>query len=176
MDSTRPLLIGQAPGPRTDPELPLFPVPNTSTGGRLKEIMGIRRYEYLRIFERINLLPTFPGQHKRDDKFPIASARLAAAAMRSLLAGRVVILVGRNVARAFGHVEEFHQWVDWAVRRPCKIARDNPYCRVAVIPHPSGRNHWYNDQANREAAQRFWNDFLRGERKVLSFDAHRGMS
>ena len=122
--------------------------------------MGLRRGEYLRCFERINLLAVFPGKHKRDDKFPMRTAKLIASSLKPLLAGRTVILVGRNVAKAFLLDTDFHQWVPWPVRRYCPVNRDDGRCRVAVVPHPSGRNHWYNDQENREEAVRFWDTFL----------------
>ena len=156
----RPLLIGQAPGPRTRPDCPLFPFPTTSAGGRLKTIMGITRREYLSKFDRINLLPYFPGQHKRDDKFPMPVAKLAAAAIRPLLAGRTVILVGRNVADAFDHEGMFHAWSVWQARRRCPVTRDLGHGVVAVVPHPSGRCRWYNEQGNREEAIQFWHAFL----------------
>lgn len=172
---SRPLLIGQAPGPRTDPDLPLFPFPSTSTGGQLQRLMGLRRGEYLLMFERVNLLPVFPGKHKRDDKFPVADARLAAAVLRPMLAGRTVILVGRNVANAFGLGDEFHTWIDLPVRRRCPIARDEYCCRIAIIPHPSGRSRWYNNSEHKEASHEFWESFLRADRKVLSFDTRRSI-
>lgn len=156
----RPLLIGQAPGPNTNPALPLFPVPTTSAGGRLLDLMGLSRREYLKTFDRVNLLPYFPGQHKRDDKFPMTPAKLAAQVMMPLLSERTVVLVGRNVANAFKLGADFHEWTDWQVRRRCPVKGELGQCRVAVIPHPSGRNHWYNDETNREAARAFWADFL----------------
>lgn len=157
----RPLLIGQAPGPNTDPELPLFPVPSRSAGGRLQHLMGLTRGEYLKSFDRINLLPFFPGKHKRDDKFPMSPAKLSARAIRPLLANRMVILVGRNVANAFGLQAEWHDWVEWPVRRRCIVSRDTGCCRIAVVPHPSGRNLWYNNEENRASAEAFWAEFLK---------------
>lgn len=156
----KPLLIGQAPGPRTDPELPLFPVPKTSAGGRLQQLMGLSRGEYLKTFERVNLLPYFPGRHKRDDKFPRPPAKLAAQVMKPMLANRTVVLIGRNVANAFEFDADFHDWVDWPVRRQCIVSRDRGIARVAVVPHPSGRNHWYNTEENRALASAFWASFL----------------
>lgn len=172
----KPLLIGQAPGPRTDPELPLFPVPKTSASGRLQAMMGLTRGEYLKSFDRMNLLPYFPGKHKRDDKFPMTPAKLAAQVIKPLLAGRTVILVGRNVADAFQFDTEFFDWVEWPVRRRCVVSRDNGIARVAVVPHPSGRNHWYNKPEHRELASGFWTDFTseisglqESSRKIVAF-------
>lgn len=177
----RILLIGQAPGPNTDPDLPLYPIPRTSTGGRLQSIMDVSRGEYLSLFERINLLPYFPGRHKRDDKFPMSNARLAASVLRPLLSGRTVVLVGRGVADAFEFPADFHDWVDWSVRRRCIVTREQGMAKMAVIPHPSGRNHWYNNQDNRDAARAFWAGVLGREtvlpagRDVLPFVAAKGI-
>ncbi len=159
----RPLLIGQAPGPNTDPDMPLYPVPSRCAGGRLASYMGLSRGEYLKTFERINLLPYYPGKVKRDDKFPMLPAKLAAAAVRPLLAGRTVVLVGRNVANAFvlDPSLQFHRWYNCVARqRPCLIAKDPFMMRTAIIPHPSGRNHWYNDPENLLESQGFWSEFV----------------
>ena len=150
---TRPLLIGQAPGANTSPDLPLYPLPLTSTGGRLMGLMGITdRVEYLQRFERINLLHEFPGRHRRDDKFPKRLARVAAQAVRPLLVDREVVLIGRNVGEAFGYAElAFHEW----------LGNVDTFRKLAVVPHPSGRNHWYNRPGRREEAAAFWSAFLR---------------
>jgi hypothetical protein len=157
----KPLLIGQAPGPNTDPDYPLFPVPRTSAGGRLQELMGLSRGEYLKAFDFVNVLRHFPGKHKRDDKFPMPLARAAADAMRPLLAGRRVILIGRNVASAFGLDEvDWHAWYEVKVRRRCLVSKTPWTASMAVAPHPSGRSRWYNEADNRAQARQFWNRLL----------------
>lgn len=151
----RPLLIGQAPGPNTDPEYPLYPAPKTSAGGRLCDLMGITRGQYLKSFDRANLLPYFPGRTQaRDDSFPMAPARLAARVMRPLLRGRQVILVGRKVADAFGvpRVEWFEEFPLHCGPRHA-ATECSGLATAIVIPHPSGRNHWYNSETNRELAR-----------------------
>lgn len=142
------LLIGQAPGPRTDPDLPLYPLPATATGGRLIRLMGVGLREYLRGTERVNLLQQFPGKHRRDDRFPMRPARAAAQELLPRMAGRVVVLVGRNVANAFSLPIEFLVW--W----PALLGAE----RLACIPHPSGRNRWYNDPARREQVASFMSE------------------
>ena len=161
----RPLLIGQAPGPNTKQEFPLFPVPSTSAGGRLQQMTGLTRGGYLKTFERVNLLYEFPGRHKRDDKFPVAQARVAAQAMRPLLAGRVVVFVGRNVANAFDFDEDFHVWRESLARRYCLVSKTPFRFVAAVIPHPSGRNHWYNNEENRARSAEFWQNFFEPDDK-----------
>lgn len=158
---TLALLVGQAPGPNTDPDLPLFPVPSTSAGGRLVKVMGIARADYFKCFDRVNLLPYFPGRTRvRDDSFPMAPAKLAARVMRPLLANRTVILVGRNVADAFELDIPFHEWRDVPMRRREPLKRQTGLSQLAVIPHPSGRNHWYNHEANRLESRAFWDRFF----------------
>lgn len=150
----RPLLVGQAPGPNTDPDRPLAPLPKSSTGGRLADLDGLSPREYLRVFERTNLLHTFPGRWKRDDKWPRRDAEIAAAAMKPLLGGRHVILIGRNVSTAFGYPAQhldFHEWFSdprWGFE-------------VAVVPHASGRNHWYRKPGHEAQAREFWEETVK---------------
>lgn len=129
--------------------------------------MGLTRYEYLQLFDRVNLLPYFPGKHKRDDKFPMSPAKLAALVMRPLLAGRRVVLVGRGVANAFGVEAEFHQWSVLEARRYCPIQREPHAIHLAVVPHPSGRNRWYNQDENLQLARDFWRRELEEKRACL---------
>lgn len=135
-------------------------------------MMGLTRGQYLTAFDRTNVLYEFPGRHKRDDKFPMPQARVAAQAIRPLLAGRTVVLVGRNVAQAFNFEADFFDWVDWPVQRRCSIRHDPGLARAVVIPHPSGRNHWYNTQANRDLASAFWAQFRCEMLHDLSAVAH----
>lgn len=158
----KPLLIGQAPGPNTDPDLPLFPLPRTSAAGRLRAIMGIEVTTYLKTFDRANLFRNFPGSTKGGDKFPMDKARLVASSIAPLLSGRTVIMVGRRVAQAFELDQDFHTWNDeWRVaRRSFGLDSNTGMCRVAVVPHTSGRNHWYNDGENQRQAKAFWSALL----------------
>ncbi len=155
----RPLLIGQAPGPNTMPDLPLFPVPSTSAGGRLRAMIGITRGEYLKSFDRVNVFREFPGRHMNNDKFPMAEARIRAEAMLPFLAGRVVVLAGRQVADAFKIKGDFFTWQDVKARRVEHMKRCNGLAKVAIIPHPSGRNKFYNTRENQILARDFWNSF-----------------
>lgn len=155
------LLIGQAPGPKTDPDMPLYPYSRSSTGGRLVELMGISTHRYLEEFDRVNLLRKFPGRHKNEDKFPTCQARVAADAMSHFLAGRTVVFVGRNVSDSFGYLPvdaPFHQW-----------SFDRKYrFHFAVIPHPSGRSRWYNSPQNREISHDFWRRHLGLRNNVIA--------
>lgn len=160
---SNPLLIGQAPGPQTNPDMPLYPIPPTCTGGRLQKMMGLSRKDYLHFFDRTNLLHEFPGQCKRDDKFPTRDARIAARAMVPLLGGRLVIFIGRNVSTAFGYPCEVLPFFKW------------DYCprwefSFVAVPHPSGRNHWYNKVGHLNQALDFWVEFMRKQAVISNSD------
>jgi len=92
----RPVLIGAAPGPRTHPDLALFPAPPTSAGGRLFSWTGLTVEQYMRAFD----------------------------------------------------VPDDHPWMEWREMPTWRI-------RYACIPHPSGRNHWYNEAGNIKAVSEF---------------------
>lgn len=151
----RPLLVGQAPGPNTRADCPLYPVPSTSAGGRLAMLMGLDRHAYLSSFDRVNVLYDFPGKVKKEDKFPMREARLAARCMTPLFAGRVVVLIGRNVATAFGHADM--PWFTW---RTLGLGPHQLPAELAIIPHPSGRCRTYNAAETREEARAFFGGLL----------------
>ncbi len=134
----------------------------------MQKMMGLSRYDYLSSFDRVNLLPYFPGKHKRDDKFPMTPAKLAALVMLPLLAGREVILVGRNVADAFKLKLDFHEWTDLIAKRYCPIDKGQHKARICVIPHPSGRNHWYNNEDNVLKSKEFWERFTESRKSLSS--------
>lgn len=156
----RVILIGQAPGPNTKPEAPLYPYPATSAGGRLASFLGLSLREYLERFERYNVLNHFPGQGgSGEDRFPKSEARCAAQAMWPFLRGRRVVFVGRQVAEAFGFgAVPFLESVEALNRKigePGTSTADHKTTFV-VIPHPSGRNPWYSRPENREALRTYF--------------------
>jgi len=76
-----------------------------------------------------------------------------------------VVLLGANVARAF-QIRKFSYMGWYAVCNPQDHA-DVVVPKLTVVPHPSGRNHWFNSEANRDIASKFlrsltssitWND------------------
>jgi uracil-DNA glycosylase len=154
LPSVRLVLVGQAPGPTSDPEVPLCPVTST-TGRRLRDLMQLSSEEYL-LLERVNLLQCFPGKHARDDAFPRKLARVAAQAMRPLLRGRRVVLLGRKVAAAFGVELPFLMWSTW---------KD---LEISILPHPSGRSRWYNSPENQGKAGEFLLQALTSDSPCLS--------
>jgi hypothetical protein len=101
-------------------------------------------------------------------------ARLAARVMRPLLRGRRIVIVGRKVAEAFEL-----PMVDWfePFQLHCgprhAVTGCNGMAEAMVIPHPSGRNHWYNSETNRALARRALRGLVENsalaDRKVLPF-------
>jgi uracil-DNA glycosylase len=156
----RVVLIGQAPGPNTNPEAPLFPAPRTSAGGRLMEFLGLSTGEYLERFDRYNLLQKFPGKDAGgEDKFSMRQARLCAGAIKPFLHKRCVVFVGRAVAEAFGYPKCRLEFFEWAAHRP--VHGSNQHFVCSAIPHPSGRNHFYNDPENKLKLKTFFEQSLR---------------
>lgn len=72
------------------------------------------------------------------------------------------ILVGRKVAQAF-RLGDKNPYLDWI--GDYKLSYQLPYGPVAIFPHPSGLNRWWNSSENREQAK--W--FLLDELKLTGF-------
>lgn len=136
-EDRRPVLIGMNNPVSVDPAHALYPLPKGRAGHRLYEMLAevnpsVTMSSYARTFERLNLVI---------GPFDRAVARERAAELIPVLAGRGVVLLGKEVARAFYVVDE----IDWIPRRVHGAT-------FYLLPHPSGRNHKYNDPDVRRAA------------------------
>ena len=147
------IVIGQSPS-RNGSGGPL----EGACGRRLAEAAGISMSTYLSRTTRMNLLDEWPGP-----SFPQHRAREAAREMYiDLTGGRRVIFLGLQVSAAFGVIMPILEWkrVTFWVERgvvmatPAEPWRSNAV-ECAIVPHPSGLNRWWNDEANRRAAARF---------------------
>lgn len=132
-DNDGPVIVGEMPGKRTDPDCPMFPYPHTSAGGRLMKMSGLDPATYLTSFHRVNLVPTFHG------KWPYAEAQRYARVLLEEYAGRPIVCLGSRVADAFGAVTTNFTWYPVTGATP-----------MARVPHPSGLNRTYNTPRNRE--------------------------
>lgn len=137
MQKEKPILIGMNNPVSSRPGFELYPLPTGCTGHRIFEMLEsriptIKRREYLDRFERRNLVP-----YKVFNK---AMAREAASKIEMELwgSGRQVVLFGADVADAFGHPR--------LLLHPQMIGGTT----WRQVPHPSGRNLWYNNQTNRD--------------------------
>lgn len=137
------LFIGQAPSKETEGKPPFV----GRAGALLASLMDTTQEKMLEENDFINVLNFWPGKGIGGDKFPMDQATEAAKKIVPQLRGRIVILLGSNVARAFG-VKSFKYAEYYEIRNP-----DRPseilVPTIAVIPHPSGVNRYYNNPNNR---------------------------
>jgi hypothetical protein len=133
-DDTRPVLLGMNNPVSSDPAHALFPYPPGCTGWNLLEMLrervpDITRSRYLRVFDRRNLV---------DGKtWSRTAARERGMWMQNALRGREVVVLGEDVRRVIG--------LDKLLIEP-QVKNGITWRQ---IPHPSGRNLWYNDPQNR---------------------------
>jgi uracil-DNA glycosylase len=138
LSASRPLLVGEAPSRDGRGRTRAF---DGRSGARLSEILGT---EFVRDFDAVNLLDRWPGSGGKGSTFPVGEARAAASMLLRASDARVLVLCGRRVAAAFGLRDM--EYLSWRMLGP-KL--------VGLVPHPSGVNRWYNEQANQEAARAF---------------------
>lgn len=138
MTNTRPVLLGMNNPLSSDQRHALFPHPPGCTGHRIYELLrtrvpGVTRRQYLDAFDRRNLVA---GVAWRMDL-----ARENGARLRQELAGRHILVFGEEPRRALDLPKSLvHPLVEL----------DGTTWRQ--LPHPSGRNLWYNDEKNRALA------------------------
>lgn len=112
----------------------LYPAPDGCTGHRLWKLLtsrtGASRHQYLDTFERVNLVRGLAF-----DKIK-AKARAYDLTRKYEGTGRTIVLLGQDVRAAFGHPR--------LLIHPQVIGG----CTWRQIPHPSGRNLFYNDADN----------------------------
>lgn len=129
-------LVGEHNPVSSDPRHALYPAPPGCAGARLCDVLELTVAEYLRRFERRNLLDTAKW-----------SAPRARAAADALLAAHPaldrLVLLGARVAAAFG--------VDFRTNlcEPRFMQVGSAVLRgrgVLVVPHPSGLSREWNDR------------------------------
>lgn len=135
------LLVGEAPNRAGQGRRPN----TTFTGGRLARL-GARE------LQRTNLLREWPGPQGKGSAFPLDLARPAAERLwRRHPKRRPFVLVGTRVAAAFGLARSRYEYLEWLDLR----GRE-----VAVIPHPSGINLWWNEPEHVQQAADFFRALL----------------
>ena len=123
-----------------DPRYALYPAPSGCAGWWLRKMSGLSRTDYLRTFDRRNLLP---GQ-----QWDKAEARRVGHYVLQTLAGRTVVLLGKEVPRAMGLDDEVGP-LFWQHEQALDL---NLPVHWLMMPHPSGRNrHWTQPGAREEA-------------------------
>jgi uracil-DNA glycosylase len=141
-DGFKIVLVGQAPSRDTDGRAPF----SGKSGQRLERLAGLGSGELQARFALANVLQRWPGSAGKGDLFPMADARRAAPRLLRALAGRRVVAVGCAVAKALGVASALPDltWRKFALLDA-----------IAVVPHPSGVNRWWNEPGNRDAAAAF---------------------
>lgn len=144
----RPILLGMNNPLSDDARHALFPAPEGCTGHRVWKMLrefdeSVSMKRYLEMFDRRNLVS---GR-----AWSLAAARDAATLLHGELenyggADRApdVIVLGGQTWRALG------------LERRTNILHSHGLLSATFwrIPHPSGRNLWYNEERNRRAAAR----------------------
>lgn len=134
----RPVLLGMNNPHSERSEHALFPHPSGVAGHRLwmmaHDVCGMSRAEYLRVFDRRNLL----NATKWD---PIEARRVAEEiGLWKSLEGCSVVVLGQATHSVL-----------WLEAAPPLLWRLHRGVRWCFAPHPSGLNRWYNDPLNRLA-------------------------
>jgi hypothetical protein len=141
---TRPYILGLSqPQPNAPPLCPRVP---GSAGNRLwvmvNEVSGITQDEWLSSTQRVNILTdaVLPRDYR-------GAARRRGEWLAPLIRGRTVVLLGSDVSYAVGHDLPPLVWakeMDWI-----------------MVPHPSGKNVFYNNPIHRLAVGILLTDLLR---------------
>jgi hypothetical protein len=138
----RPLLVGEAPSKNEHPPTPI----EGRIGKRLAGYAGLTFEEFLIHFDRTNLLSVRQDTKEKGFEFDAATARTNAYQLIiTLERGRTVILLGKRVAMAFDVPVDYFAWRN--------INAFDGW--LAVVPHPSGINRWFNDPANNASMTAF---------------------
>lgn len=138
------ILLGMNNPLSADPSHALYPYPPGCTGNRIyamirERVPGLTEDQYLEAFDRRNMLV--------GEDWNLTAARLAAPKIWESARGRRIIMLGAAVADAM------------RVRNRAPLYwHDHADVQYALVPHPSGRNRWYNEGDQRSAASRFLAD------------------
>lgn len=127
------VIVGERPGPNTDPKRPLFPHTTTGAAARLIRMIGVPVSEYLRYTQRYNAY--HDGENAISD---LAEARRRLQAIHyhymDLYPEVQFLYLGKSALNAAPREYRKLQFLQ---------NRDN----VWLIPHPSGVNRVYNDES-----------------------------
>lgn len=143
----KPIIIGMNNPISTRPGHELYPAPEGCTGWRLWRMLNARtgasRVQYLDTFERRNVVLA-RGWNRVE-----ARARAYEIVQELRDTGRTVVLLGRAVQEAFNYA------MPGALPLPPLLIHPQESCGCTwrQVPHPSGRNTWYNSEENRKVVE-----------------------
>lgn len=135
----RPVLLGMNNPTSEHPDHALYPHPPGCTGHRLLAMSGLERAEYLRVFDRRNVIS---GR-----AWSMPEARRLQPGLRAELAGRTVVLLGAPVNSIMrgGTPHELAPPFVWT--------SDGHGGWMTKVPHPPGLNQQYNNPIYRVALE-----------------------
>jgi hypothetical protein len=121
-------------------------------------MMKLSWKEYNDLFDRVNVCP-----HAQPSSIPVSVYKPFAENLCGVLRNRRVVLLGANVAECFGIRREAWKPCEWREQSDTYRRFNFVGFRVgmalpfdwAVLPHPSGRNRWYNEPENERLAIEF---------------------
>ena len=152
-----PLLVGLCPAPKGIPE-PLYPRQRNATGFNLFELCRIgmepekfTRADYLRTFRRINVSAGFLERARRSY---VSDERIEM--LWNLFKDpqtHCVVVCGNTAAKILG-----------LGRVPYCVGASGGEFGYSIIPHPSGRNLWYNEPDRRTFVARHLANVIHGWR------------
>lgn len=146
------MIVGQAPSSDAPDARPF----TGRSGRRLAALLDVEHECLPVLFDLVNLLDRWPGKAGKGDAFPMAEAKARAARLLpTFLARPWILIVGKATARAFRlRNPKYLEWVSFSGTS------------VAVVPHPSGVNRWWNDPANVARAEVFMRSLPSGPYKT----------
>jgi uracil-DNA glycosylase len=145
----KPLLVGEAPSRATDGGPPF----SGRSGTYVAWLAQIPSGRVEDAFEPVNLLPRWPGPAGKASAFPLDEARFRGLLLLAAQPeGRTVVVAGRRAWAALG--------LPASTSYLSTVERDG--LRLALIPHPSGVNRFWNDLAAEKQAIRFLRGLLSG--------------
>ena len=129
----KPLLVGELNPYGSDPAFALYHTPENSAGGRLcRLVMGLRRLDYERSYDRANLCAgKWSAKPARERAAALLSERLRGAAGGP---PPVVVLLGARVCSAFGR--DYQPFCHYETSED--VLGESGEVSYVVLPHPSG--------------------------------------
>jgi len=144
------LLVGEDYGDRYSASLCYDANALTGQSGRhIAALSGLTFEEYTQVYARTNVV-TRPYDWDDPRVVALGVARLVPV----MIDAPRVILLGRRTAAAFDLLDlELLEWRQWRVRLEDVIV--TPGAQISRLPHPSGRNRWWNSPLNASRAEVF---------------------
>ena len=134
------LIVGQAPG-RIAKDGPLL---SGQSATRLRSLLMTSRIEFEARATTMNVDDEYRGKAGKGDLFKLRRGHAKFKVLTASHPSQPILLCGLAVARACGLIDApILRWFAWEGRW------------VAIMPHPSGINQWWNSAHNRVRAKSF---------------------